>query len=195
MCIQFHNLIVLKPPTWGHDGKDGYVLLNSLRVARALGILSRRKPFCCTAGLHVQHIFYKLPEGEGINVYSQIVDALTKYFSPEVNIFYERHVLRSTAQLPSETVEQFITRLIGEAATCEFGTEGTKLEHIRDQVIEKCSSHHLRRKLLEKGRGLTLQQVRDIARSIEISERQASDLELTGGNVNPSQQNEVNKVT
>ena len=46
-------------------------------------------------------------------------------------------------------------------------------EQIRDQVISKCLSHELRRKLLQKGRNLTLPQLREIARSMEESEKQA----------------------
>jgi hypothetical protein len=45
-------------------------------------------------------------------------------------------------------------------------------ENTRDQVIEKCSSKRLRRKLLER-HNVTLQQLREIAQSLEASEKQA----------------------
>ena len=79
------------------------------------------------------------------------------------------------AQLPTESVDQFITRLRERAEYCEFGD--TKDENIRDQVIEKCMSSRLRRKLLEKGRRLTLEQLQNTARSMEASERQAGAIE------------------
>ena len=75
------------------------------------------------------------------------------------------------AQLPTESVNQFITRLRERAEYCEFGD--VKDENIRDRVIEKCMSRRLRRKLLEKGRELTLEQLQNTARSMEVSDRQA----------------------
>ena len=58
------------------------------------------------------------------------------------------------------------------------------MEQIRDQIIEKCAFNLLRRKLLEKGRTLNLQQLRDIARALEDSERQARSIEGICENVN-----------
>ena len=76
-----------------------------------------------------------------------------------------------------ETIDQFVTRLRQRADNCEF----TDLaEQIHDQVIEKCSSHHLRRKLLEKGKDLTLVQLQTIARVLEASEQQANRMEGGG---------------
>ena len=56
-------------------------------------------------------------------------------------------------------------------------------EQIRDQVISKCLSHELRRKLVQKGRNLTLPQLREIARSIEESEKQARSTKGGSGEV------------
>ena len=72
---------------------------------------------------------------------------------------------RETSQLAKETVEQFVTRLRQKAQTCEFGDAATVDEQIRDQVISKCLSHELRRKLLQKDRNL-----REIVRCMEESE-------------------------
>ena len=59
-----------------------------------------------------------------------------------------------------------ITRLRQKAETCEF----TKVEeHIRHQIIEKCSSNVLRQKFLEKGKELNLEMLREIARSRETA--------------------------
>ena len=58
---------------------------------------------------------------------------------------------------------------------CEFGE--AKEEHIRDQLIDKCRSHNLRKKLLETSGGLTLQKARKIARLTEAAESQARSIE------------------
>ena len=79
------------------------------------------------------------------------------------------------AQLPAESVDQFISRPSQRAEYCEFSD--AKDENIRDQVIEKCMSSRLRRKLLEKGRELALEQLQNTARSMEASDRQAGAIE------------------
>ena len=80
-----------------------------------------------------------------------------------------------------------MTRLRQKAQFCEFGDAAAVNEQIRDQVISKCLSHNIRRKLLEKGKILTLQQLREIARVMEDSEKQARKIE--------SAANEVNRVS
>ena len=110
---------------------------------------------------------------------------------PQANVPYERLCFRETSQLANETVEQFVTRLRQKAQTCEFRDAATVDEQIRDQVISKCLSHELRRKLLQKGRNLTLPQLREIARSIEESEKQARSIKGGSGEV----RSEVNSVS
>ena len=95
--------------------------------------------------------------GENETVYTVAMRQLDNYFSPQVNSAYERHLFRAMKQSPNETIDQFITRLRQKSDFCDYG-ENTD-ENIRDQVIEKCTSSHLRRKLLEKGKNLTLQQL------------------------------------
>ena len=137
-----------------------------------------------SAGMDVQDIFYTLDlvvGEEGDDDYTIAKKTLTNHFTPQSNVPYERHTFRSMAQESNETIEQYVTRLRMKAETCEFTNDD---EQIRDQVVEKCASHHLRRKLLEKGRALTLQQIRDIARALEDSERQARSIEGISANVN-----------
>ena len=71
------------------------------------------------------------------------------------------------------TVEQYITRLRQKAVFCDFHNID---ENIRDQVIEKCYSQRLRRKLLERN-NVTLVQLREIAQSLEASEQRAVTME------------------
>lgn len=82
--------------------------------------------------------------------------AFDDYFTPKVNVPYERHVFRQMKQEESERINQFIARLTRRSVNCEFGGEVGLKEHIRDQVIDKCRSSQQRRKLLTKGTELTL---------------------------------------
>ena len=90
---------------------------------------------------------------------------------------------------PTKPFKQFVTRLRQKAKTCEFGDANTVEEQIRDQVINMCLSHKLRRKLLQKGQALTLQRLREIARAMEEFEKQARSIKGAS-----DVSNEVNSV-
>jgi hypothetical protein len=61
---------------------------------------------------------------------------------------------------------------------------------IRDQVIEKCASHRLRRKRLETKK-LTLDIVRQTAQTIEFSEKQALAMEGKESHVSAESVNKI----
>ena len=97
------------------------------------------------AGLSVQDIFFTLDQGTGEKNYLKAKDALDKYFKPQANVPYKRLCFHELSQLPSETVEQFVTRLRQKAQSCEFGDAAAAVdEQNRDQVISKCLSYNIR---------------------------------------------------
>lgn len=140
------------------------------------------------AGPEVQEIFFTMEEVGGDDDYEHAITTLTTYFTPKVNIPFERHVFRQARQIDNETTDQFVTRLKQLTKTCEFGSEGDNM--IRDQLVESCKSHRLRHKLLRE-RDLTLQKAQDIARAEEAADMHARKMEK--GNVQMPQ--EVNKVS
>ena len=121
------------------------------------------------AGMDVQEIYFTLAgEGEGTD-FEATLKVLDDYFVPKANIPFERHLFRQISQENGETVDQFVCRLRQRAATCEFGAnEG---DYIRDQLIDRCYSSHLRRKFLEKEGTVTLDDLLRIARSQEAVDR------------------------
>ena len=90
-------------------------------------------------------------------------------------MFLTKSIFSVMTHLPTESVDQFIMRLREKADCCEFGE--TAGENIRDQVIEKCLSSGLRRKILQRGRSLTSNDLQTIARAMEVSDRQARNME------------------
>ena len=76
------------------------------------------------------------------------------------------------AQQERETVSQFIAMLGKQAQNCNFVTPDVD---IRDQVIDKCRSSELRKKLRAKEH-LTLQKVQEVARSMEAVDLQAKKM-------------------
>ena len=98
-------------------------------------------------------------EEDTVTDFEKTVRTLNVYFATKLNVPYERHVLRSMAQQERETVSQFIARLRKQAQNCNFVNPDVD---IRDQVIDKCRSSELGKKLLAKEH-LTLQKVHEAA--------------------------------
>ncbi len=74
----------------------------------------------------------------------------------------------------SETIDQFAIRLRRKAQQCDYADQMEA--QIRDQIISKCRSNELRRKFLEKGQTLTLQQLQEIARIFEAVKKQTKSM-------------------
>ena len=141
-----------------------------------------------TAGVAVQDIYFTLTEqamGEDDTVYDVTLRTLNEHMSPQTNLVYERNMFRNMLQQPHETVMQYIIRLQQKAEICEFAD--TQAEIIQ-QVVDKTTNHTVRCKLLERGRTLTFQKMKDIARSFEEATHQAAHIE-------GALSNQVNKLS
>ena len=130
-----------------------------------------------SGGMDLQEIFYTLaPEDEAQNNLDNCLTVLDNYFTPKVNVPFERHELRQLAQLQGETTDQFVCRLRQKAVSCEFDKVD---EAIRDQLIERCRDPELRRKFLEKSQDGTLTVLQDVARVHESVKLQMQSLETS----------------
>ena len=136
------------------------------------------------AGPDVQDIFSTLPDTGTVKDYEKAVTALNNYFVPKVNTAYARHTFRQLTQKPGETIQQFVTRLRSASKDCGYGTDTDN--HIRDEILTKCTSSYLRRKLLEEGETLTLTRTLEIANQCEKIEAQMIGL---------GEKESVNRVT
>ena len=148
------------------------------------------------AGKEVQRIYKTLTPAE--NTYKGTVEALDKYFSPNINKRYERFLFNKTIQAVNETTDNFVTRLKNLATTCQFNDEN---DVIIDKIIMSCNSTKLRQKLLAED-DLNLEKVTRIARSLESSALQAKEIEKTfhtnlsnNGIRSEQRQEQVNKIT
>ena len=111
---------------------------------------------------------------------------LEDYFIPKANVPFEIHLFRQIAQEMGETVDQLVCRLRQRAASCDFGDNED--DYIRDKVIDKCHSSVIRRKFLEKGGAVRLDDLLRIARSQEAVDRQ---MKVMGTNASTDQVNTV----
>jgi len=78
-------------------------------------------------GMELQDVYFKLPEppesGEGETVFTVAMDQLHQHVTPQVNVPYEIYLFRNMAQLPTESIDQFVTRLRQKADYCQFETK------------------------------------------------------------------------
>ncbi len=124
------------------------------------------------AGPEVQDIFLTFTDTGDTD--ESALTKLTEYFAPKKNIPFERHLFRQTIQEPGESIESFVTRFRTLAKSCGFENMD---EAIRDQVVEKCSSGKLRRRLLREA-DLTLTNCIETAKQFQASERHATQMEM-----------------
>ena len=123
-------------------------------------------------GEALHKVFDTLENTGDENDYVKAKDALQSHFVPKKNIIYETIMFRRLTQQSEENVAQFCTRLRQEADKCEF----TDLDReLITQIITGCRSSSFRRRALE--RQLKLSELIELARSMDLSEERAGELE------------------
>ncbi|XP_068706850.1 uncharacterized protein [Montipora foliosa] len=94
-------------------------------------------------------------------------------------------------QREGETVAQFVTRLRQVVKDCDYVDQADN--QIRDQVVQRCMSHDLRQKLLEKGDTLTLEVLLKTAGSFEAVQAQLENMNSKSTTVNQVRDSSANK--
>ena len=122
--------------------------------------------------LRCRHSKSRVFEEDTATEYKKTVRTLNAYFVTNLNEPYDRHLFRSMTQQDGETVDQFIARLRKQAQNCNFNDPDVD---ITDQVLDKCRSSVLRRKLLGKV-NLTLTKVQEVVRAMEAVDLQAKQM-------------------
>ena len=101
------------------------------------------------AGSEVQDIFKGLTIANS-NSYTEVKEALTRYFEPYTNVQYERYTFFQAVQEPKENIDLFVSRLKNLSAKCAFDKIKSADDLIVSSVISKCRSQELRKKLLQE---------------------------------------------
>ena len=100
------------------------------------------------------------------------MEKLNQYFSPQTNVAFEVFNFRQAKQKPDESLDSYHTRLRHLSQTCEFSDPA---KEIKDHIILTCTSNSLRRRALRDN--LDLPHLMKTGRAIELSEKQASQVE------------------
>ena len=146
-----------------------------IQVDSADNKVHRRALLLHSTGEDVQEIFETLADTGAAADYAKAEKALNDYFIPKVNSTYQNHVFRSMEQQDGETVAQFMTKLKQVVKDCDYGDQSDN--QIRDQVVQRCKSHALRRKLSEKGENLTLALLLKTAATYKAVQSQLASME------------------
>ena len=88
------------------------------------------------------------------------VRLLNEHFIPQTNSTFQRKVFLDMVQQSDKSIAQFATCLRKAGEYCNY----TDLDdQIRDQIVQKCLSQRLQRKLLEKGEEITFKETLKIS--------------------------------
>ena len=101
------------------------------------------------------------------------LDALEKHFKPAKNVVYERYIFNTCTQGPSESVDQYMTRLRQLVSSCEYG--GLEEEMLRDRLILGTKDNTVRARMFREA-DLTLNRAVNMCRIAEISEQQLQQI-------------------
>ena len=123
----------------------------------------------------MRDIFRGLENTGTATEYETAVTKLNEHFTVKTNATFQRHKFRKLAQSHEETVAQFVSRLRKNTDGCDFHDSNIA---IRDQVVERCRSEKLKRKFLEKGDVLTLEEMLKVAAHFEEVETQLRDMKI-----------------
>ena len=135
------------------------------------------------AGPDVQDLFLTLPNTGDVKDYRKA------YFAPKVDSTYARHCFRQLVQAPGETIRQFATRLRRASKDCDYGEDTGN--QIRDEILCKCTSTCIKRKLLEERQGLTLSRALEIAENCEKVDAQLATMTIEEKRENSASVNRI----
>ena len=122
------------------------------------------------AGEEVNEIFETLTNtGDD---YAGAKGKLDAYFAPKKNTEFEVYKFRQAKQQQSEGIDAYLTRLRQLSINCAFDDND---KEVKSQIIQGCSSTRLRRRALREDP--TLEDLLKLARAMEFSDKQASEIE------------------
>ena len=152
--------------------------LNNFIVAQGIGEdndIRRKAVLLHYAGNKVNEIYDTL--AADTDTYKQTVDKVSEYLKPCKNIAFDRNNFRSIVQHENESMKDYVIRLRQAGNCCAFDDYSLE-QAIIEQIVSKCTSPSLRKKLLELGSGktLTLDIVSEAASIREQTERQLSEM-------------------
>uniref|UniRef100_A0A8D8T2G4 Peptidase A2 domain-containing protein n=1 Tax=Cacopsylla melanoneura TaxID=428564 RepID=A0A8D8T2G4_9HEMI len=154
--FQFRNFLLAFNHTEAKDDKKVALLLHML-------------------GPEVIHIFQSFNQDSTKIKYDDLIQKFEGFFSPKKKMSLERNMFFSRKQKTGESIESYVTDLKVLSNTCEF-------KELKDSLIKDVfivglleENYHIRERLLQEDDVKTLEDIVDIARTIELSRPKDKD--------------------
>ncbi|XP_061170050.1 uncharacterized protein K02A2.6-like [Saccostrea echinata] len=116
---------------------------------------------------------YNAEKEDSPTTYVGTKQVLSTYFSPRKNIQMAVYKFRNCKQSGTQTLDEYVTELRRLSKDCEFNDVN---KEILSQIIQHCRSNRLRRRALREP-DMTLQNLMDLGRAMEVAETQAQTME------------------
>ncbi len=112
----------------------------------------------------------------------KVLDKFEKYVEPKTNKWLARVHLQRTVQKENQSVDEYLAVCIRQANKCKLKDNDAVDERVLEQLVVGMRDSTIQQKLLSKGDGLKLNEALDIARSMEASGHQLSQLRASDTN-------------
>ena len=106
------------------------------------------------------------PENPEDKSFTELVETLTKHYSPEPSVIVERYKFYSRQRKPGESVATYISELRRLAKSCKF--DGNLSEMLRDRLVCGIGDGSIQRRLLQQ-KDLTLDTATELALQTEAA--------------------------
>ena len=105
--------------------------------------------------------------------FTQLVEVLTKHYSPRPSEIVQRYKFHSRFRKPGESVSVFLLELRAMSEFCNFGATLDMM--LRDRLVCGVNDDHIQKRLLSEA-NLTLQRAIKLAESLETAAKNVREL-------------------
>ena len=109
------------------------------------------------------------PENPEDKSFTELVETLTKHYSPEPSVIVERYKFYSRQRKPGESVATYISELRRLAKSCKF--DANLSEMLRDRLVCGIGNGSIQRRLLQR-KDLTLDTATELALQTEAATKE-----------------------
>lgn len=127
------------------------------------------------AGTDVQRIYTAKKESiekdddhEVVSEFEEALQILDGEFLLQRNDSFQRALFRRIVQEPNESILSFVSRLRSQVKYCGIESEKERERAVKDQIMDKCSSHKLKQEMWKEDRDLN--GLMKLAQSLENAE-------------------------
>ena len=122
-------------------------------------------------GAEGARIYYSLAAGTG-ETYQVVVERMERHFGRTASVIFNRALFTRNLQRPGESIVQFLSTLREMACKCDF-LEAQFEERVRDQFAAGCFNERIRERLLQEPGTKTLEDLENLALTMERAQREA----------------------